>query len=147
MFRSSLFARWNCINFGITLSSTYRLRNSKWICILSSWNSTFLGHELTLPHGYYISFLMVALSSCLLQVLGEWWTKLLLTRFWKNSLQWSLWIADTYGSLKICPLLRVGRYWEVILKRLLHLGLKGLSAIHGMSAIWDVRYWKVSMYE
>ena len=24
----------------------------------------------------------------------------------KNLLQWNLWIAETYGSLKICPLLR-----------------------------------------
>ena len=27
-----------------------------------------------------------------------------------------------------------------------HLGLNVLSAIHGMSAIWDVRYWEVSLY-
>ena len=37
-------------------------------------------------------------------------------------------------------------YWEVILKRLLHLGLNILSAFHGMFAIWDVRYWEVSLY-
>ena len=47
--------------------------------------------------------------------------------------------------LKNCPLLRGVRYWEVILKRLSHLGLNGLSAIHGMSAIWDVHYWEVSL--
>ena len=28
------------------------------------------------------------------------------------------------------------------LKRLLHLGINLLSAIHGMSAFWDVRYWE-----
>ena len=27
-----------------------------------------------------------------------------------------------------------------------HLGLIVLSAIQGMSAIWDVRYWEVSLY-
>ena len=27
------------------------------------------------------------------------------------------------------------------------MGLNVLSAIHGMSAIWDVRYWKVSLYK
>ena len=26
------------------------------------------------------------------------------------------------------------------------MGLNVLSAIHGMSAIWDVRYWEVSLY-
>ena len=31
--------------------------------------------------------------------------------------------------------LRVVRYWKVILKRLSHLGLNVLSAIHGMSTI------------
>ena len=35
------------------------------------------------------------------------------------------------------------RYWEIILKRLPHLGLKVLSAIQGMSTIWDVYYWEV----
>ena len=35
---------------------------------------------------------------------------------------------------------------EVILKRLSHLGLNVLSTIQGMSAFWDVRYWKVSLY-
>ena len=44
-------------------------------------------------------------------------------------------IADIYGSSKICPLLRGVHYWEVILKRLLHLGLNVLSAVHGMSAV------------
>ena len=39
-------------------------------------------------------------------------------------IQLNLWIADTYGSLKICPLLRGARYWEVILKRLSYLDLK-----------------------
>ena len=28
-----------------------------------------------------------------------------------------------------------------------HLGLPVLSTIHGMSAIWDVRYWEVSLYK
>ena len=49
------------------------------------------------------------------------------------------------GLKKICPLLRGVRYWEVILKRLYHLALKILSAIHGMFAIWDVHYWEVSL--
>ena len=53
---------------------------------------------------------------------------------------------DTCGSEKICPLLRGVRYWEAILKRLSHLGLNALSAIQGMSAIWNVRYWEVSLY-
>ena len=38
------------------------------------------------------------------------------------------------------------RYWEIILKRLSYLGLNVSSAIHGMSAIWDVRYWDVSLH-
>ena len=42
--------------------------------------------------------------------------------------------------LKICPLLRGVRYWKVVLKRLSHLGLNILSAIQGMSTIWDVGY-------
>ena len=42
--------------------------------------------------------------------------------------------------------LRGVRYWEVIQKRFSHLGLNILSAIHGMSAIWDVRYCEVSLY-
>ena len=37
------------------------------------------------------------------------------------------------------------RYWKVIYKRLSHLELNVFSAIHGMSAIWDIRYWKVSL--
>ena len=32
------------------------------------------------------------------------------------------------------------------LKRLYYLGINVLSAIHGMSAIWDVCYWEVSLY-
>ena len=32
------------------------------------------------------------------------------------------------------------------LKRLSHLGQTVLSAFQGMSAIWDVRYWEVSLY-
>ena len=55
-------------------------------------------------------------------------------------LQWNLWIADTYGSWKICPLLRGARYWEVIQKRLSHLGLNVLPAIEGMSAIGRFHY-------
>ena len=31
-----------------------------------------------------------------------------------NTVKYYLWVADTYGSLKICPLLRVVHYWEVI---------------------------------
>ena len=38
-------------------------------------------------------------------------------------------------------------YWEVILKRLSHLWLNVLSTIHGMSAVWDVRYWEASLYK
>ena len=38
------------------------------------------------------------------------------------------------------------RYWEVILKRFSYLVLNVLSAIHGMSAIWEVHYWEVSPY-
>ena len=38
------------------------------------------------------------------------------------------------------------RYWELILKRLSHLGLNVFSAIHGMPAIWNVHYWEVSLY-
>ena len=38
------------------------------------------------------------------------------------------------------------RHWDLILKRLSHLRLSVLSAIHGMSAIWNVRYWEVSLY-
>ena len=34
----------------------------------------------------------------------------------------------------------------MILKRLSHLGLNVLSPIHGMSAIWNVRYWEVLLY-
>ena len=49
-------------------------------------------------------------------------------------------------ALKNCPLLWGGRYWKVIIKRLSYLGLKVLFAIHGMSTIWDVRYWEVSLY-
>ena len=48
--------------------------------------------------------------------------------------------------LKNCPLLRGASYWEVILKRLTHLGLNIFSAILGMSAIYDVRYLEVSLY-
>ena len=46
----------------------------------------------------------------------------------------------------MCPLLRGVDYWEVILKRLSHLRINILSAIHDMSAIWDVCYWEVSLY-
>ena len=45
-----------------------------------------------------------------------------------------------YGSLKIYPLLRGARYWEIILKGLSQLKLNILSAIHGLSAIWDAHY-------
>ena len=38
-------------------------------------------------------------------------------------------------------LLRGVRYWEVIQKGLSHLGPNILSAIQGMSAIWNIRYW------
>ena len=48
--------------------------------------------------------------------------------------------------LKNCPLLRGVRYWEVILKRLSHLGVNVLTAIHGMSAIWDAHHWEFSRY-
>ena len=41
----------------------------------------------------------------------------------------------------------VERCWEVILERLSHSGLTVLSTIHGMSAIWDVRYCEVSLYK
>ena len=40
-----------------------------------------------------------------------------------------------------CPLL--GGNFK---KRLSHLGLIDLSTIQGISAIWDVRYWDVSLY-
>ena len=48
----------------------------------------------------------------------------------------------TYTSQLLDPLQseRGVRYWEVIYKRLSNLGLKILSAIQGMSAIWDFRY-------
>ena len=52
----------------------------------------------------------------------------------------------TVNPLKICPLLRGVRYSELIWQRLSHLGLNILFAIQDMSAIWDVRYWKVSLY-
>ena len=39
-----------------------------------------------------------------------------------------------------CPLLRGN------LKKISHLRLNTLSTIQGMSAIWDVRYWEVSVY-
>ena len=32
------------------------------------------------------------------------------------------------------------------LKRLYYLGINVLSAIHGMSAVWDACYWEVSLY-
>ena len=48
--------------------------------------------------------------------------------------------------LKNCLSLTGVHYWKVILKRLSHLGLNILSAIHGMSAIWDFHYWEVSLY-
>ena len=38
------------------------------------------------------------------------------------------------------------RCWEVILKRLSHLGFNVFSAIHEMSTIWDARYLEVSLY-
>ena len=64
----------------------------------------------------------------------------------REKIQWNLWIEGTYGSQKICPLLRDVCYWEVILKRLPHFELYVLSAIPGMSAVWDIRYWEVSLY-
>ena len=48
--------------------------------------------------------------------------------------------------LKNCPLLIGVRYRAVIQKRLFRLELNVLSVIHGMSAIWDVLYWEVSLY-
>ena len=50
-------------------------------------------------------------------------------------------VLKNLSVIERCPLL-VGN-----LKRLSHLGLNVLSAIHGMSAIWDVRYWEVSLYK
>ena len=47
---------------------------------------------------------------------------------------------------KNSPLLRGVRYWEVIWQRLSHLGLNNLPGIQGMSTIWDVRYWEVSLH-
>ena len=54
--------------------------------------------------------------------------------------------SETSEQRTLCPLLRDVRYWEVILKRLSHLGLKVLFAIQGMCVIWDVHYQKVSPY-
>ena len=62
-----------------------------------------------------------------------------------NNIQWHLWIANTYGSSKICPLLRGVHYWEVVQQRSSRLRLM-YSAIQGMSTIWDARYWEVSLY-
>ena len=45
----------------------------------------------------------------------------------------------------MCLLLLGVPYWEVVQQRLSHLGLNILSAIEGMSTIWDVRYWDVSL--
>ena len=69
-----------------------------------------------------------------------------LPRLITNSNTVKLWIGDTYGSTKMCSLLRGVCYWEVISKRLSYLGLNILSAIQGMSDIRDVRYWDVSPY-
>ena len=40
----------------------------------------------------------------------------------------------------ICPLLKGPRHWKVVKQRLSHLG-------QGMSVIWDVRYWQISLYK
>ena len=63
-----------------------------------------------------------------------------------KNIQWNLWIADNYRSLKNCLLLRGTCYWEVIFKRLSHFGPKVLSVTHGLSTLEDVRYWEVSLY-
>ena len=47
-------------------------------------------------------------------------------------------VFKSLSVIERCPLLGGN------LKRLSYLGLKVLSAVHGMSAIWDVRYWEVS---
>ena len=49
-------------------------------------------------------------------------------------------VLKNVSFIERCPLLRGN------LKKLSHLGLNVLPAIHGMSAIWDVRYWEVSLY-
>ena len=43
--------------------------------------------------------------------------------------------------VKRCP-----RYWEAVYQRLSHLGLHILSAIQGMSTVWDARFWEVSLF-
>ena len=48
-------------------------------------------------------------------------------------------------DLKNLPVIE--RCYLLILKRLSHLGLNILSAFHGMSAIWDVPYWEISLYK
>ena len=49
--------------------------------------------------------------------------------------------------LIIFPSLRAVHYWVAVQQRLSHLGLNILSAIQGMSAIWDIRYWEASLYK
>ena len=49
-------------------------------------------------------------------------------------------VLKSLSVIKRCPLLGGS------LQRLSRLGLNILSAIQGMPAIWDVRYWEVSLY-
>ena len=49
-------------------------------------------------------------------------------------------VFKVLSVIKRCPLVGGG------LTKLSHLGQNILSAIQGMSAIWDIRYWEVSLY-
>ena len=62
-------------------------------------------------------------------------------------IQWNLWIADTYGSENNCPLLRGVRYCEVILKRLLHLGLNVFPAVKRLVCGWFEKMWRMCLFE
>ena len=46
-----------------------------------------------------------------------------------------LWVSKNLSVMERCPLLG-GNF-----KKIVTFGLNVLSAIHGMSSIWDVRYW------
>ena len=52
-------------------------------------------------------------------------------------------VLKNLSAIKRCPLLG-GSLTKIVIFALL--GVNILSAIQGMSAIWDVRYWKVSLY-
>ena len=57
----------------------------------------------------------------------------------ETSEEWTSTGLKNVSVIERCLLLR-GK------KRLSHLGLSVLSAIHGVSSIWNVRYWEVSLY-